>query len=159
MAVDNFVSITGNCTRDPETRFTNGGTAVTTFGIANNRKWKNSADEWQEEPGFFDVTVWGKTGENVAESFSKGDRVVVTGRLSYRAWEDKEGNKRSKVEITADEVTASMRWATVAVTKTPYEGDDSSGNGEGRSGGSRSSGRGRKAEVETPDYGPDEEPF
>lgn len=115
------VSVAGNLTRDPELRFTAGGQAVCSFGIAVNRG--------KDKPGeFFDVTVWEQQGENVSESLEKGDRVIVTGRLSQRSWETDDGSKRSKVEIVAYEVGPSLRWATVTgIERAAKDGDAGSG--------------------------------
>lgn len=117
---DNSVTVTGNVTREPELRFLPNGSANLRLGIAVNRRWqdKNSA-EWKEETSFFDVTCWRDLAENVAESVAKGTRVIVTGRLEQRSWDDKEtGAKRSVVEINADSIGPDLRWATAVVTKT-----------------------------------------
>jgi single-strand DNA-binding protein len=118
MAQDNTVSIVGNLTREPELRFTPSGQATATFGIAGNRSWTDrQSQERRESTSFFDVVCWGNLAENAATSLSRGSRVVVTGRLDQRSWETQDGEKRSKVEITADEIAPSLRWATVQVTK------------------------------------------
>ncbi|MGZ4759606.1 MAG: single-stranded DNA-binding protein, partial [Acidimicrobiales bacterium] len=84
----NTVSVVGNATRDPELRFTPSGQAIATFGIAVNRSWRNKqTNEWDEAVSFFDVTCWAQMAENVAESVTKGTRVLVTGRLEQRSWE------------------------------------------------------------------------
>jgi len=142
MAVGNDVTIVGNVTRDPELRFTANGVAVCDFGLAWNRRWPDRDGEWQEEAHFFDVTVWDQAAENVAESFSKGDRVVVVGRLQFSSWEDKEsGDKRSKVSLVADEVGATTRWATVKIARNEKDDDKGRGSrGGGRSGGGREGG-------------------
>ena len=113
------VTIVGNMTREPELRFTPAGQATASFGVAVNRRWQNrQTNEWEESTSFFDVVCWSTLAENVAASLSKGARVLVTGRLEQRSWENQEGEKRSKVEISADEVAPSLRWATAVVTKT-----------------------------------------
>lgn len=118
MSQGNNVNVVGNCTRDPELRFTPSGTAVATFGVAVNRRWKaKGSDEWQEETSFFNVTCWGTLGENVAETIQKGTRVMVEGRLEQRTWETESGDKRSEVEIVADDVGPSLRWATATVVR------------------------------------------
>ena len=100
----NRVVIAGNLTRDPETRFLPSGTAVTEFAIAVNSRYKSKAsNELKEEVSFFDIVVFGKTGENCAEYLSKGSPVLVEGRLRQRRWEQ-DGAKRSKIEIVADNV-------------------------------------------------------
>lgn len=110
----NAVTVVGNVTRDPELRYTSAGLAVCNFSVASNRRWLNKAtNDWEEKVSYFDVTVWSGQGQNVAESVLKGDRVVVSGRLEQRSWETETGDKRSKVEITADVVAVSLEWATV----------------------------------------------
>lgn len=114
----NTVTVVGNITRDPELRFTASGQAIGKFGVAVNRRWQNKAtQEWEEVTSFFDVTCWGQLGENVAESLSKGDRVIVAGRLDQSTWVTEAGDKRSKVDITADIVGPALSYATVAITK------------------------------------------
>lgn len=119
MAIGNTVELVGNITRDPELRFIPSGMAVANFGLAVNRRWMNKqTNDWEEQTSFFDVVCWGTLGENVTESLVKGARVIVTGRLEQRTWETQEGDKRSKVEVVADDVGPSLRWATAQVTKT-----------------------------------------
>jgi single-strand DNA-binding protein len=126
---NNTVTITGNATRDPELRFTPSGLAVATFGVAVNRRWQNrQTNEWDEAVSFFDVTVWAQLAENVAESVTKGTRLVVTGRLDQRSWETDAGEKRSKVEIVADEVAPSLRYATATVVKNERRGPSDEGD-------------------------------
>ena len=112
-------TIIGNLTRDPEIRYTRDGQATTSLGVAVNRRWQNrETNEWEESTSFFDVVTWRDLAENVALSLSKGMRVVVTGRLEQRSWETDEGEHRSKVEITADEIGPSLRFATCDVQRT-----------------------------------------
>lgn len=119
MSSDNFCSLTGNLTRDPELRFTTGGRAVCSFGLAVNRRWKNKAgDGWEEETSFFNIVAWGDMAENVATSLTKGSRVTCTGRLQQRSWETPENEKRSVVELVADEIGPSLRWATAQIERT-----------------------------------------
>ena len=109
-------ALTGNLTRDPEIRYTRDGQATTTFGLAVNRRWQDrESREWEEATSFFDVVTWRDLAENVALSMTKGMRVVVTGRLEQRSWETEEGDRRFKVEIVADDLGASLRFATVEV--------------------------------------------
>ena len=125
MAQDNTVTIVGNLTREPELRFTPTGQATASFGVAVNRTWTDRASqERREQTSFFDVVCWGTLAENAATSLSRGTRVVVTGRLDQRTWETQEGDKRSKVEITADEIAPSLRWATVHVTRNERRSPD-----------------------------------
>lgn len=160
--MDNAITITGNCTRDPELRFTPSGTAVANFGVAVNRRWQNrQTQEWEEAVSFFDVTVWQQLAENVAESIQKGSRVIVTGRLDQRSWETQDGDKRSKVEIVADDVAPSLKWATVPeITKN--ERREGRGGYAGQEQFDRPSGSSRPAGNYSSDSGPtyaDEEPF
>jgi single-strand DNA-binding protein len=108
------LTMVGNLTKDPELRFTPTGQATASFGVAVNRRWQNrQTNQWEEATSFFDVVAWGSLAENLAESVRRGDRVVVEGRLDQRSWENNQGEKRSKIEITANEVAPSLRWATV----------------------------------------------
>ena len=155
MAAGNNVTVVGNITRDPELRFTPTGQAVANFGLAVNRRWQNrQTNEWEEAVSFFDITCWAQLGENVSESLQKGSRVVVTGRLDQRSWETQDGDKRSKVEIVADEVGPSLRWATAQVVKNERKGGDDFGGGSGGGGSSRP-----VANEPSGGYSPDEEPF
>ena len=115
---DNTVTVVGNLTRDPELRFTNSGQANASFGVAVNRRWQNrQTQEMEEQVSYFNVVCWREMAENTAESLTKGMRVVVTGRLEQRFWETKEGDKRSVIEIVADEIAPSLRWASAQVTR------------------------------------------
>jgi single-strand DNA-binding protein len=101
----NVVVITGNLTRDPELRSTPGGTSVCKLRVAvNSRRKDGQTGNWVDKPNYFDVTVWGAQGENCANYLSKGRPVAVEGRLDWREWEDKDGNKRQSVEIIANSV-------------------------------------------------------
>ena len=101
----NRVVLTGNLTRDPELRSLPSGMAVCNLRIASNTRRKdNSTGEWVDKPNYFDVTVWGAQGENCAQYLAKGRPVAVDGRLEWREWQDKEGNKRQSIDIIADSV-------------------------------------------------------
>ena len=113
---DNTITLTGNVTRDPELRYTTGGKAVASFGLAVNRRYQSNG-EWQEHTSFFEVVAWGTLGENASGSLAKGNRVVVSGRMDQRNWETEDGEKRSKLEVVADEIGASLRWAKVQIDK------------------------------------------
>ena len=120
---DNTVTLVGNTTTAPEIRFTPNGAAVASFGIAVNRRWQNrQTQEWEEQVSFFDIKAWAGLAENIADSIDKGCRVVVVGRLEQRSWETDNGEKRSKVEVVADEVAPSLRWATAQVQKIERSG-------------------------------------
>jgi single-strand DNA-binding protein len=134
----NSITIVGNITRDPELRFTPSGQANARLGVAVNRRWQDrNSGEWQEATSFFDVICWRELAENVSESLKRGTRVIVTGRLEQRTWEQ-DGNKRSVVEIIADEVAPSLRWATAKVEKTERRSGGDQGGGGGGSGFGRS---------------------
>ena len=120
---DNFVEVVGNVTRDPELRFAQSGMAICQVGIAWNRRRKDQDDE----VSFFDVTCFRELAENVAETVTKGMRVVVTGQLQQRSWTTDDGGKRSKVEILANDVAPSLRWASAAVKRN--ERPDAAGGG------------------------------
>src|SRR5438270_2995755 len=123
MSNGNTVTLVGNITRDPELRFTNTGQATATFGLAVNRSWVDrQSNERREVTSFFDVVCWREMAENVSESLQKGSRVLVTGRLEQRSWETPEGDRRSKIEVIADEVGPSLRWATAEIRKNDRRG-------------------------------------
>jgi single-strand DNA-binding protein len=113
----NTVTVVGNLTRDPELRYTPTGQPVVKFGVAVNRFYTNRNGEKVEQTDFFTVNAWRSLAENVAESLKTGARVVVSGRMQSRSWETEDGQKRSVVEIEAEEVAASLRWATAKLTK------------------------------------------
>jgi single-strand DNA-binding protein len=148
---DSTVTIVGNITRDPELRFTAGGKGIASFGIAVNRRWQQGG-EWQEKVSFFNVTAWDTLGENAAASLTKGTRVIVTGRLEQREYETKDGEKRNVVEIVADEIGPSLRWARADVERIARD------SGSGGGGGSSSGGGASASRAPDPVYG-DEEPF
>ena len=100
----NRVVLTGNLTRDPELRSTGSGMSVCSLRIATNSRRKDASGNWVEKPNYFDVTVWGAQGENCAQYLAKGRAVAVDGRLDWREWEDKQGNKRQSIDIIADSV-------------------------------------------------------
>jgi single-strand DNA-binding protein len=114
---DNIITLVGNLTRDPELRFTANGRAVASFGIAVGRRYQVNG-EWQEQTSYFNVTAWGDLGENAAASLSKGTRIVVTGRLEQREYTTREGDKRTAIDVIADELGPSLRWATAQVERT-----------------------------------------
>jgi single-strand DNA-binding protein len=151
---DNTVTVIGNVTRDPELRFTPSGQAIATFGLAVNRRWQNrQTQEWEEQVSFFDVTCWAQLGQNVSDTLVKGSRAIVSGRLEQRSWETDQGEKRSKVEIIADEVGPSLRWATAEITRNERREADG-----GTSGGGGASSRPVPNEAPA-GYEANEEPF
>lgn len=116
--------VVGNLTRDPELRFTASGMASATFSIAVNDTWTDKSGARQERTSFVDCIAWDSLAQNVAESLTKGARVIAYGRMEQRTWETDAGEKRSKVELQAHEVSPSLRWATVQVTKNPPQGGE-----------------------------------
>ena len=100
----NRVVLTGNLTRDPELRSTQGGTAVCSLRVACNTRRRGPSGDWEDKPNYFDVTVWGAQGENCSRFLSKGRPVAIDGRLEWREWEDQNGNKRQAIDIVADAV-------------------------------------------------------
>lgn len=174
MGINNNVSLVGNVTRDPELRYTQSGMSIAKFGVA----WNRRKQDGEEEVSFFDVTCFRSLAENVAESVTKGTRVLVQGTLKQDSWETQDGQRRSKVEIIADEVAPSLTWATAQITRNEFRGGGSGGGQGGRGQGDRrggngggwsageggwsaaggSSGEGGSGEA-GPAYTPDEEPF
>ena len=131
------VTHVGNVTRDPELRFTASGQATASFGLAVYRVWNDRQTNVKKEAvSFFDIVCWQQMAENASESLSKGARVVVTGRLEQRSWETPEGEKRSKIEVVADEIGPSLRWATAQVQKNDRRGPGDAG-GQPMNGGYR----------------------
>ncbi len=150
---DNTVTLVGNLTRDPELRFTNGGRPIASFGLAVSRRYQING-EWQEQTGFFNVVAWGQLGENAAQSLGKGCRVIVNGRLEQRQYENKDGEQRNVVEVVADELGPSLKWAIAVVERTTRS--DNATTGQAGSGQSRPpAGRSPAADYA---YG-EEEPF
>lgn len=119
MSNDNQAIITGTIGKDPDLRYIASGSAIVKFSVATNRRWKNkTSDEWLEETCWHNVIAWGELGENVAASLTKGSRVTVTGRISNRSYEDREGVTKYTSEIVADSVAADLRFATAQVERT-----------------------------------------
>ena len=149
--MSNNVTVVGNLTQDPELRFTASGVAMVNISVADSRRYQDRNGEWQEDTSFFRGTCWRDLAENVAESLTKGARVVITGRLKQRTWETKEGEKRNVVELDIQDIGPSLRWATASVTRTPR-----SDGGDGNYGGGTTT---PAAPVARTDFGPDEAPF
>ena len=130
MAGETVITVVGNLTADPELRFTPSGAAVANFTVASTpRTFDRQSGEWKDgEALFLRCNVWRQVAENVAESLTRGSRVLVSGRLRQRSFETKEGEKRTVVELEVDEIGPSLRYATAQVTRT-------SGGGGGGGGG------------------------
>jgi len=118
MASDNQVTLVGNLTDGPGLRYTANGAAVCKIRIAVNRRIQGPDGQWKDgEASYFTINCWRSLAENAAETLTRGTRVVVAGRLQYRSWENQEGEKRSAIEVEADEIGPSLRWATARVEK------------------------------------------
>ena len=137
MAGETTLTIIGNLTQDPELRFTPSGAAVANFTVASTpRTFDRQSNEWKDgETLFMRCSVWRDAAENVAESLTRGSRVIVTGRLRSRSYETKEGEKRTVVEMDVDEVGPSLRYANAKVTKTQRGGGSGGGFGGQQGGG------------------------
>lgn len=140
MAGETTLTIIGNLTNDPELRFTPSGSAVANMTVASTpRTFDRQANDWKDgETLFLRVSIWREAAENVAESLVKGTRVIIVGRLKSRAYETKEGEKRTVIELEADEIGPSLRYANAKVNRTARQG---SGGGQGATGPSSSGGQ------------------
>ncbi|MGI8416819.1 MAG: single-stranded DNA-binding protein [Nakamurella sp.] len=137
MAGDTIITVVGNLTADPELRFTASGAAVANFTVASTpRTFDRTSGEWKDgEALFLRCNIWRQPAENVAESLTRGARVVVTGRLRQRSFETKEGEKRTVIELEVDEIGPSLRYATAKVNKVQRSEGGGGGGGFGSSGG------------------------
>ena len=144
MQGDTNITIVGNLVADPELRFTPAGAAVANFRIASTpRRYDSQSNQWVDaDPIFMMCSIWKKAAENVAESLTKGMRVIATGRLKQRSYETREGERRSVMEIDVDEVGPSLRYATAQINRNPREGGGSYGNSGGGFGGGSQGGFG-----------------
>jgi len=136
MAGDTLITVVGNLTADPELRFTPSGAAVANFTVASTpRQFDRQSGEWKDgEALFMRCNIWRQAAENVAETLTRGSRVIVSGRLKQRSYETREGEKRTVVELEVEEVGPSLRYATAKVNKV------SRGSGGGGFGGGGSAG-------------------
>lgn len=125
----NFITFVGNLTDDPDLRFTGGGAAVATLRVASNRRYTDRSGQQQEETTFMNVNCWRDLAENASESLSKGDRVIVIGRVRVRSYENRDGQTVWTTEIEADEIAPSLRWAQAKITKSSGSSGGSSGDG------------------------------
>ena len=131
MAGETIITVVGNLTADPELRFTPSGAAVANFTVASTpRTFDRQTNEWKDgEALFLRCNIWREAAENVAESLTRGARVVVTGRLKQRSFETREGEKRTVVELEVDEIGPSLRYATAKVNKASRSGSGQGGFG------------------------------
>lgn len=146
MAGETPITVIGNLTADPELRFTPNGAAVANFTVASTpRTFDRQTNEWKDgDAMFLNCSVWRQYAENVAESLSKGTRVIVSGRLKSRSYETREGEKRTVFEIDVDEVGPALRYATAKVTRT--QGGGGGGNWQGNQGGNTGGGGGQQSD-------------
>ena len=144
MAGETVTTVVGNLTADPELRFTPSGAAVANFTVASTpRYFDRQAVEWKDgEALFLRCNIWRQAAENVAESLTRGMRVIVQGRLRQRSFETREGEKRTVVELEADEIGPSLTWATAKVTRTSRQSGGGGGFGGGQQGGGQQGGFG-----------------
>ena len=129
---DTNITVVGNIVADPELRFTPAGAAVANFRVASTpRRYNSQTNQWEDgEAMFLTCNVWRQAAENVAETMSKGMRVIVTGRLKQRSFQTREGDNRTVFEIDVDEVGPSLRYATAQVNRNPREGGNNFGGGQ-----------------------------
>ena len=132
MAGETIITVVGNLTADPELRYTQGGLAVANFTIASTpRTFDRQANDWKDGDALFlRASCWREFAEHVAGSLTKGSRVVATGRLKQRNYDDRDGNKRTAIELEVDEIGPSLRYATAQVTRA--SGGSTGGGGGGR---------------------------
>ena len=137
MAGETVITVVGNLTADPELRFTPNGAAVANFTVASTpRTFDRQTNEWKDgEALFLRCSVWREAAENVAESLTKGMRVIVQGRLRARSYDDRDGNRRTSWELDVDEVGPALRFATAKVTRAQRGGGGGGGFGGGQQGG------------------------
>jgi len=137
VAGDTVITVIGNLTADPELRFTPSGAAVANFTVASTpRMFDRQTNEWKDgEALFLRCNIWREAAENVAESLTRGSRVIVSGRLKQRSFETREGEKRTVVELEVDEIGPSLRYATAKVNKASRSGGGGGGFGGGGGGG------------------------
>src|SRR3978361_868765 len=164
MAGDTVITVVGNLTADPELRFTPSGAAVANFTVASTpRTFDRATNEFKDgEALFLRCSIWRQPAENVAESLTRGSRVIVSGRLKQRSYDTKEGEKRTVIELEVDEIGPSLRYATAKVTKASRGeggGGFGGGGGGGFSGGGGGGGGGASAPWSTPPAASDEPPF
>ena len=144
MAGDTVITVVGNLTADPELRFTPSGAAVANFTVASTpRTFDRQSGEWKDgEALFLRCNIWRQAAENVAETLTRGARVIVQGRLKQRSFETREGEKRTVIELEVDEIGPSLRYATASVTKASRGGGGGGGYGGAPNGGGGGGGYG-----------------
>jgi single-strand DNA-binding protein len=144
MAGETIITVIGNLTDDPELRFTPSGAAVANFTVASTPRTLNrQTQQWEDgETLFLRCSIWRQAAENVAESLTRGTRVIVQGRLKARSYETREGEKRTVNELEVDEIGPSLTWATAKVNRVSRQGGQGGGAGNGFGGGGNAAGQG-----------------
>ncbi len=162
MAGETLITVVGNLTADPELRFTPSGAAVANFTVASTpRTFDRNSNEWKDgEALFLRCNIWREAAENVAESLTKGTRVIVQGRLKQRSYDDREGQRRTVVELEVDEIGPSLRYATAKPNRTPRSGGSGGGGYSGGGQGGNQGGYGQPAAQSAPRQSqPQEDPW
>jgi single-strand DNA-binding protein len=162
VAGDTTITVIGNLTADPELRFTPSGAAVANFTVASTpRIYDRQSSEWKDGDALFlRCNIWREAAENVAESLTRGSRVIVTGRLKQRSFETREGEKRTVFEVEVDEIGPSLRYATAKVNKASRSGGGGGGFGSGSGGGGGGGGGSRPpAAAAQASSGPADDPW
>jgi len=155
VAGDTTITVVGNLTADPELRFTPSGAAVANFTVASTpRIYDRQSGEWKDgEALFLRCNIWREAAENVAESLTRGSRVIVTGRLKQRSFETREGEKRTVVEVEVEEIGPSLKYATAKVTKSGRGGGGGGFGGGSRGGGGGAAGGGAEPQPHDDPWG------
>ena len=155
MAGDTIITVVGNLTADPELRFTPSGAAVANFTVASTpRIFDRQTNEWKDGDALFmRCSIWREAAENVAESLTRGARVIAQGRLKQRSYETREGEKRTVVELEVDEIGPSLKYATAKVNKASRSGGGGGGFGSGSGGGGSRPASGGGAETKDDPWG------
>ena len=153
MAGETIITVVGNLTSDPELRYTQNGLAVANFTIASTpRAFDRQSNEWKDgEALFLRASVWRDFAEHVAGSLTKGSRVIATGRLKQRSYQDREGQNRTAIELEVDEIGPSLRYATAQVTRA--SGGGGGGGGRGQVGGGGGGGGRPQAQQQDDPWG------
>lgn len=140
--------VSGHLGKEPELRYLPNGKPVASFSVASTRRWQNrQTSEWEEKTSWIDVECWNELADHVSESLERGSAVVVTGRMEQQSWEQSDGTKRSKIILVADDVGASLKKATVAITKVQRTSPNDDG------------GQHQSNTAQQSDYDPNSEPF
>lgn len=152
MAGETIITVVGNLTADPELRFTPSGAPVANFTVASTpRTFDRQTQEWKDgDAMFLNCAVWRQAAENVAESLTKGMRVIVQGRLRSRTYETREGEKRTVFEVEVEEIGPALKYATAKVTRSSGGGGGGGGWDRGSGGGQTGSGWGGSQQTERP---------